>query len=86
MSKKVSFNGANRLNPKWIKEREGMEIGELVKVEVNWHPTFVIFPHKTISGRWYYFKKIYKRRVWRYTGFVDEPFTEYGDVFDMLKE
>jgi hypothetical protein len=28
---------------------------------------------------------IYHRRVWRYTGFISEPFSEYGDVFDVLR-
>ena len=59
-------------------------VGELTSIEIGWYESFVFLPHRTISGRWVWWEKIYKRRVWRCTGFVDEPFTEYGDLFDLL--
>ena len=75
-----------KLDPKWIESRRNMEINELLSVQDNWHPVFALLPHRTIRGRWYWLKTVYKRRVWRYTGLADELFVEYGDAFDMLKE
>jgi hypothetical protein len=62
-----------------------IKLGDVVSVEHDWAPTFVFLPHLTISGRWVWLKKVYSRRVWVYTGFVDEPETQYGDFFDLLK-
>lgn len=59
-------------------------IGELTAVEIGWYESYALLPHKTISGKWVWLRKVYKRRVWRCTGIADEPFTEYGDMFDML--
>jgi hypothetical protein len=59
--------------------------GELIFVERDWVPFFPIFPRKTINDEWAWLRKIYSRRVWRSTGFAQEPYTEYGDIFDVLK-
>ena len=61
-----------------------MNEGDVVAIEHDWVPTFAILPHRTISNRWIWWKKIYVRRVWVYTGFVDEPETQYGELFDIL--
>ena len=82
----MSVNLMYKLDPKWINQRSRMNPGDLLAVQINWYPVFALVPHKTIRGKWYWLKTIYKRRVWRYTGISDEPFTEYGDIFDMLKE
>ncbi len=60
--------------------------GDVVAIEHDWVKTFALLPHKTISGRWVWLKHIYIRRVWIYNGFVDEPDTQYGDLFEILKE
>lgn len=62
------------------------EINKIVAVQINWWPSFALFPHRTIGGQWIWFRKCYKRIVWRYTGFTDEPFTEYATMFDILAE
>ena len=59
---------------------------ELTTVQIDWWPSFALWPARTISGRWIWLRKCYKRIVWRYTGFVDEPFTEYATMFDILKD
>lgn len=59
--------------------------GDIIAVEHDWCKSFAIVPHKTISGQYVWLKSIYKRRVWVYTGFVDEPVTQYGELFDILK-
>lgn len=52
----------------------------------GWVPTFVFFPRKTISNKWVWLKKVYSRRAMVYTGFIDEPMTQYGDIFDIIGE
>lgn len=64
--------------------KEGkMQAGDLVTVQIGWWPSFAVFPHRTVSNKWIW-GRCYKRIVWRYTGFTDEPFTEYGNAFDIL--
>ena len=59
--------------------------GEITFVD-KWQKTFAILPKRTISGRIVWLKPIYRRRVWIYTGFIDEPDVQYGDLFDILKD
>jgi hypothetical protein len=61
-----------------------IKYGDYTGVEQDWTEMFAIIPRRTVSNRLVWLKKIYTRRVWMYTGFVDEPFTEYGDMFDVL--
>jgi len=69
-----------------LKHRYGpIETGTVVGVEHDWVETFVLLPHKTIGGRWVWMRRIYCRRVWVYTGFIDEPETQYGTLFDILR-
>jgi hypothetical protein len=59
----------------------------IINVEIGWHTIFALIPHRTISGRWVWMKQCYKRIVWRgMYGFHIEPFTEYGELFDILAE
>jgi hypothetical protein len=60
--------------------------GTIVRIEVAWCASFALLPHRTISGRWVWLKPIYVRRVWRYSGVADEPYTEYGTAFDILRD
>lgn len=60
-------------------------IGDVTAVEHGWVKTFVILPRRTVGGRWVWLQKVYCRRVWVYTGFVDEPETQYANLFDILK-
>lgn len=60
-------------------------MGSVTAIEHGWVKTFVFLPRKTVSNRWVWLKKVYMRRVWVYTGFVDEPFTQYGDILDVLR-
>ena len=61
-------------------------IGDITAVEHDWVETFVLLPHRTINNRWVWLKKVYCRRVWVYTGFVDEPETQYAELFEVLAE
>jgi hypothetical protein len=63
-----------------------IKYGDYTGVEQNWTEMFAIIPRRTVRNRLVWLKKIYTRRVWIYTGFADEPFTEYGDMFDVLKQ
>ncbi len=61
-----------------------IKTGDIVAIEHGWVRTFALLPRKTISGRYVWFKWIYCRRVWVYTGFVDEPEIQHGELFDVL--
>ena len=65
---------------------KNLEIDMVVAVEHDWVPTFALLPHKTIGNKYVWFKKVYMRRVWVYTGFIDEPETQYAELFDILKD
>lgn len=71
-----------------LKARFGniLSIGFITAVEHDWTPTFVFLPHRTIAKRWVWLKRIYIRRVWVYTGFIDEPETQYAELIDILAE
>ena len=62
-----------------------IESGTVISVERPWRRTWAWLPHRTVSGRWRWLSRIYSRRVWVYTGFIDEPETQWGDVFDVLR-
>ena len=59
--------------------------GTVVAIEHGWVKSFAILPHRTISDKWLWLKTIYVRRVWIYTGFIDEPETQYAELFDLLR-
>ena len=59
--------------------------GDVVSVQIDWWRSFALLPHKTISGQWIWLKPVYKRIVWVYTGFADEPEVQYGTIVDILK-
>jgi hypothetical protein len=58
--------------------------GTIVHVEQPWTQMFVVWPRRTLGGRWVWLRQIYRRRVWR-SWVVDLPSTEFGDLFDVLK-
>lgn len=51
-----------------------------------WRPVFAWLPVKTVTGKYVWLKKIYKRKFWIVWGasFHMEPVVEYGDLFDIL--
>lgn len=77
----MSFTGA-----KYLTNIPVPPLNTLVSIQHDWWPSFALFPHKTISGKFIWLKPCYKRVVWRYTGFTDEPFTEYATVLDILAD
>jgi hypothetical protein len=52
-----------------------------------WREVFAIFPVKTVSGKYIWFRKIYKRKFWVVWGnsFHMEPEIEYAELTDVLK-
>lgn len=61
------------------------ELGDVVAVEHGWVSSLAIIPRQTISGTWIW-GRAYRRLVWVYTGFVDEPETQWGTLFDVLAQ
>mgnify|MGYP003344973256 CR=1 FL=1 len=53
----------------------------------QWREIFAFLPVKTISGKYVWLRKVYKRKFWAVwgTGFHMEPHVEYAELFDMLR-
>ncbi len=53
-----------------------------------WHEVYAWLPVKTISGKYVWLRKIYKRKFWAVwgTGFHMEPEVEYAEFFDILRD
>jgi hypothetical protein len=51
-----------------------------------WIKTFAFWPVKTITGKYIWLKKVYKRKLWVVwgQGFHMEPFVEYATILEML--
>ena len=52
-----------------------------------WRSVFAWWPVKTVSGRYVWLRKIYKRKFWVIwgRGFHMEPEVEYAELFEILK-
>jgi hypothetical protein len=61
------------------------EIGDIVSIETGWKKTFAFWPRRTAKGQLIWFRTLYKRRIWCYNGFTDEPDTQYATFFDILR-
>ena len=51
-----------------------------------WHEVYAWIPVKTISGKYVWRQKVFKRKVWIVwgTGFHMEPEVQYATAFDLL--
>ena len=51
-----------------------------------WHEVYAWWPVKTITGRYVWRQKLYKRKVWVVwgTGFHMEPEIQYATAFDLI--
>ena len=84
----MSFNGMNKLLPpgyKW----EKMKITQIITDGPNcypWKEVYAWFPTRTVSGKYVWRQKIYKRKVWVTWGisFHSEPFVQYATDFDLI--
>lgn len=57
----------------------------------TWKKKFAWRPRHTVSGRWIWLRPIFEQRYYTATGrlgdnYCMEPFVEYGDIFDVIKE
>ena len=81
----MSYYGIDGIKHNQQRSRN-VKVGTVIAVEHDWVKTFAVLPHKTIGKKYVWLKTIYYRRVWVYTGFVDEPEIQYAELFDILKE
>ncbi len=73
----------------WNLDRQGMKITERIYNGADcypWTEVYAWLPVKTISGKYLWGRKIYKRKFWVVwgTGFHMEPHVEYAEMFDIL--
>ena len=53
-----------------------------------WHEVYAWLPVKTITGKYVWGKKVFKRKVWLVWGssFHMEPEVQYATAFDLINE
>lgn len=84
----MSFNGMEKFSPDtW----SPVEITQRIFTGpdcYNWTEVYAWLPVKTISGKYVWRQKIYKRKFWAVwgSGFHMEPVVEYGTVFDIIND
>jgi hypothetical protein len=55
-----------------------------------WREVFALWPVLTVTGKWVWLRKVYKRKFYSAGKVVGggnfhlEPFVEYSDIFDIL--
>ena len=84
----MSFNGINKLLPPgyvW----EKVKITQIIEDGPDcypWREVYAWWPTKTVSGKYVWRKKLYKRKVWVRWGvaFHSEPFVQYATDFDII--
>ena len=84
----MSFNGAGGFNPSPGKVYMEYTIITDGADCYPWHEVFAYWPVKTVTGKYIWWKKVFKRKVWVVwgTGFHMEPETQYGTVFDLIND
>jgi hypothetical protein len=73
----------------WNLEYATMNVTQIITDGADcypWHEKYAWWPVKTISGRYVWREKVYKRKVWVVwgTGFHMEPEVQYATLFEML--
>lgn len=68
---------------------ESMKITQIITDGVDcypWHEVYAWLPVKTISGKYVWRTKVFKRKVWVVwgTGFHMEPTVQYATAFDLI--
>lgn len=81
----MSFNGLDKLGPSW----EPMKITQIIEDGPDcypWREVYAWLPTRTVSGKYIWGKRLYKRKVWVMWGisFHSEPFVQYATSFDIL--
>lgn len=73
----------------WVKIRD-MKPTEIITDGADcypWREVYAWLPVKTISGKYVWRKKIFKRKVWMVwgTGFHMEPEVQYATAFELIE-
>lgn len=74
----------------WNLDRQGMKITQIIEDGADcypWREVFALWPVKTVTGKYIWWKKVFKRKVWVVwgTGFHMEPHVQYATAFDLIK-
>ncbi len=75
----------------WNLNNQGMNITQIITDGCDcypWHEVYAWWPVKTITGKYVWRRKIYKRKVWLVWGgsFHMEPEVQYAEFFEILKD
>ena len=75
----------------WNLENQGMQVTQVITDGCDcypWHEVYAWWPVKTITGKYVWGRRIYKRKIWLVWGgsFHMEPETQYAEFFEILKD
>lgn len=83
-------------NGRWFQRMPGTEEGwkfmEITSIITDgcdcypWHEVYAWLPKKTVTGKYVWRQKVFKRKVWLVwgTGFHMEPEVQYATAFELL--
>ena len=74
----------------WNLDRQGMQVTEVITDGADcypWHEVYAWWPVKTITGKYVWRTKVFKRKVWLVWGnsFHMEPTVQYATAFDLIR-
>lgn len=74
----------------WNLEFATMDITQIITNGADcypWHEVYAWLPVKTISGKYVWRQKVFKRKVWVVwgKGFHMEPHVQYAELLEMIK-
>ena len=75
----------------WHLDQANMKVTQIITDGCDcypWHEVYAWWPVKTITGKYVWGRRIYKRKVWLVWGssFHMEPETQYAEFFEILKD
>lgn len=75
----------------WNLRRQGMQVTSIITDGADcypWREVFALWPVKTVNGKYVWWKKVFKRKVWLVWGasFHMEPEVQYATAFDLIKD
>ncbi len=73
----------------WNLDRQGMKITQVITDGADcypWHEIYAWLPVKTVSGKYVWRQKLFKRKVWVVwgSGFHMEPTVQYATSFELI--
>ncbi len=75
----------------WHLDQANMKVTQIITDGCDcypWHEVYAWWPVKTITGKWIWLEKVFKRKIWLVWGasFHMEPETEFATFFELVAD